>query len=68
LVVYQEKYVGLRGMMWEGNGGNFTSHTSLFVSPSNILGVKKSKWTRHVACTGERNSAYRFLLGNLEGK
>jgi len=30
--------------------------------------MKKSRWTRHVACTGERKGAYRFLVGNLEGK
>jgi hypothetical protein len=28
--------------------------------------VKKSRRTRHVACTGERKGAYRFLGGNLE--
>jgi hypothetical protein len=37
-------------------------------SPSNILRVKKSRWTRHVICTGERKGSYTFLVGNLEGK
>jgi len=37
-------------------------------SPSNNLWVKKSRWTMHVARTGERKGEYRFLVGNLEEK
>jgi hypothetical protein len=40
----------------------------LYRSP-NIIRVIKSRrmrWTRHVACTGERRGAYRVLMGNLK--
>jgi hypothetical protein len=42
----------------------------LYCSP-NIIWVIKSRrmrWAVHVACMGERNVAYRILLGKPEGK
>jgi len=40
-------------------------------SSPNIIWVIKSrrvKWTEHVACMGDRRSAYRVLVGKPEGK
>ena len=39
-------------------------------SPNIILVIKsrKMRWVGHVVCIGERTSAYRVLVGRLEGK
>jgi len=41
----------------------------LHSSPNIIWVVKlgRMRWTRHVACMGERRSVYRILMGKLEG-
>jgi hypothetical protein len=39
-------------------------------SSSNIIRITKSRrmrWTRHVACTGEKRNMYRILVGKPEG-
>jgi hypothetical protein len=43
---------------------------NLYSSPS-IIGMIKSRrmrWEGHIARTGEKKSAYRILVGKLEGK
>jgi hypothetical protein len=42
----------------------------LYSSPNVIRGIKsrRMRWARHVARMGERRSAYRILVGRLEGR
>ena len=32
-----------------------------------VVKLRRMRWTRHVACMGERRSVYRILMGKLEG-
>jgi hypothetical protein len=42
----------------------------LYSSPSiiRIIKSRRIRWAGHVACMGEKRSAYRLLVGNPEGK
>jgi hypothetical protein len=32
-----------------------------------VVKLRRMRWTRHVACMGERRSVYRVLVGKPEG-
>jgi len=42
----------------------------LYFSPNiiRVINLRKMRWKGHVACMGERRSAYRILAGKPEGK
>jgi hypothetical protein len=41
---------------------------NLYSSPIRMIMSRRMRWTGHLARVGEKRSAYRLLVGKLEGK